>query len=154
MADLKVDFNVDDCRLNDLAAFIRRIEPALGEVDARDACRIDCSGSNYLGPSAAVLLASTLLCARKRNRQCNISLPTEPAALAGFCHFSGLSALVDIARGHEGHLILLSRQSSAQVFPREREPRIQRHGTDFPGTAVLLSLRVEASEDEHDSDGC
>lgn len=100
-----VDFNVNDSA-ESLAAFIDRIESVMLWLDSRTSLpppRIDMSACRYLGPDAAAVLGALQFEAKRTGRSLNVSLPSQPTALAGFCRFSGLCEALGVAALPEEH---------------------------------------------------
>lgn len=87
-----VDFNVNDTSLPDLEMFLDRTEAILHSTS--EPWTLDCSRCQYMGPSAAVVLASIWL-QTGRHRDASIRLPNSPEALRAFCSFSGLRHLIE-----------------------------------------------------------
>lgn len=57
----------------------------------------------------------------------------------------GISNLALIAAGNNGHVVILSGSGMASVSHSRPEPRVDGLDPGFPGTAVVLSLRVDES---------
>ncbi|MCC6784241.1 MAG: hypothetical protein IT457_15470 [Planctomycetes bacterium] len=92
MLNARIDFNVQDLSVSDIAAVLTRLDPILHSAGSEPAL-IDASTCQYLGPTAVVVLASIQLCAVNRNQALDVRLPSSPPPLEAFCRYSGLAQL-------------------------------------------------------------
>lgn len=90
-----VDFNVDDTAPS-IEALLVRIRPCLRAVDTMGFSLpvIDLRLCRYLGPAAAAILGALWHEAQRTDRSLSVVLPSSPPALAAFCGFSGLAAMM------------------------------------------------------------
>lgn len=95
MADLQINFNIDD-RFQDIKQFLRVILPWVsGPREGAD--RVNLTECEYLGPYAASALVGVWRSMMDAGHPFNVQLPTRPPRLDAFCHFSGLKHILENA---------------------------------------------------------
>jgi len=85
----RVGFSLADTH-EAMCALIERLQAILLCMEGRG-WHIDLGGCREMGPFSASVLLATVLEGRARGQGARVTLPKEPAELAGFCEFSGLN---------------------------------------------------------------
>ncbi len=133
MTNVRIGFAVNDLSATAVPAFIRELQPILtAPVGASWQLNLDIGGSGYLGPTAAAVVASSLLLAKTDQQVAEVNLPQAPPALAAFCTFSGLTFLVE-----NGHL---APPLAADAPESETAPLQQFRKMHWGGSTPLVRL--------------
>lgn len=133
MTSVRVGFGVDDLSRRSVGAFLKALQPIL-TAPAGTSWRLDLdSGDNgYLGPTAAAVVASSILLAKRRQHEAAVSLPQAPPRLAAFCEFSGLAFLSRTGK--------LASPPEADPAGSETAPLQQFHRMNWGGSTPLVRL--------------
>ena len=92
MTNVRIQGRVEDLSPRAVPAFIGWLQPILSAaVGSSWQLNLDGGDHGYFGPTAAVVVASSLLLAKTQRQQATVTLPQAPPALAAFCMFSGLT---------------------------------------------------------------
>lgn len=92
MADLQINFNIDD-RFQDIRQFFHAILPWASGPRA-DTDSVNLTECEYLGPFAASALVGVWKSMMNAGRPFDVYLPSRPPRLDAFCHFSGLKLIL------------------------------------------------------------